>query len=57
MYFQSPENYEEGVSDPERTVGRNETDFIESDGSTPVGIEYRHQEFASVKIKGYSKFE
>ena len=38
-----------------RWFGRNETDFIESDGSTAVGIEYRHQELDSVKIEGYKK--
>ena len=28
------------------------TNFVESDGSAAVGIENRHQEFASVEIEG-----
>ena len=37
--------------------GRDETNLIECDGSTAIGIEYRHQELASVKIKGYTEHE
>jgi len=36
-------------------VGRAETDFIESNGSAAVGVEYRHQELDGVKIEGCTK--
>jgi hypothetical protein len=41
---------------PEKTrFERIGTDFVESDGSTAVGIKYRHQEPNGVEIEGYAK--